>query len=54
MTGHPVLTATAICGVCPWTEHGDHADVDKAADKHTTRQKHPTYVRAEPVAEVAS
>jgi hypothetical protein len=37
----PRLTATARCLRCPWTETGDPAATDKAAERHTAVD-HPT------------
>lgn len=54
VTGGAALTATATCmGGCGWTAGpGDPAEVDKAANAHTTKPpKHPTSVVAE-VAEI--
>lgn len=39
------LTAVAICGACDWTTDGLAGDVDRAAEKHTKADAHPTAVR---------
>lgn len=39
----PELVTTARCLSCDWTAEGAWADVDRAAERHTTRPpKHPT------------
>ena len=42
------LTATARCHRCGWASAGDWADVDRQAERHTKRTKHPTGVTATP------
>lgn len=46
MTG---LTTTASCLRCQWTAGpGDLAEVDKAAEAHTRKARHPTSTSARP------
>lgn len=39
---------TARCHVCDWVPEGTPAAVDRAADKHTRAEKHPTATVTEP------
>ena len=41
------LTTRARCLRCPWTQAGDWAGTDRAAEKHT-RAGHPTATVTEP------
>lgn len=43
------VIASAQCAVCPWSAGpGDWPEVDKAAEKHTKAEKHPTCTHAGP------
>ena len=42
------VTAVATCCSCAWTQTGEPTVVDMAADRHATREHHPTTVHAVP------
>lgn len=43
------LTASAHCiGRCDWSASGDQASVDKQAEAHTRKTRHPTATAAVP------
>lgn len=49
------LTATAACHACEWSAPaGTAAQVDKAAQRHTTVTGHPTATQATPAREEAA